>query len=85
MAIAGDPDIISGFIVPLNATTVDGAFFTFTGMRGLAGAQPPSAFICSLQVGFVDTTNKLFTQTLQAGDMFIVPKGLVHFQYNADA
>ncbi|KAJ6927665.1 hypothetical protein NC651_011638 [Populus alba x Populus x berolinensis] len=39
----------------------------------------------SLQVGFVDTTNKLFTQTLQAGDMFIVPKGLVHFQYNADA
>ncbi|KAJ6927670.1 germin-like protein 9-3 [Populus alba x Populus x berolinensis] len=68
MAIAGDPDIISSFIVPLNATTVDGAFFTFTSMRGLAGAQPPSAFI-----------------TLQAGDMFIVPKGLVHFQYNADA
>ncbi|CAN0916827.1 Germin-like protein 9-3 [Linum grandiflorum] len=28
----------------------------------------------SLQVGFVDTTNKLYTQTLQ---------GLVHFQYNA--
>jgi quercetin dioxygenase-like cupin family protein len=131
MAIAGDPDIISDFIVPLNATTVDGAFFTFTGMRALVGAQPPSAFKVSkvsaaefpaligqsvsyavlqfpagttnlphthprsaellflvdgsLQVGFVDTTNKLFTQTLQAGDMFIFPKGLVHFQYNADA
>ncbi|KAK1587241.1 hypothetical protein Q3G72_010927 [Acer saccharum] len=39
----------------------------------------------SLQVGFVDTTNKLFSQTLQAGDMFVFPKGLVHFQYNADA
>jgi quercetin dioxygenase-like cupin family protein len=39
----------------------------------------------SLQVGFVDTTNKLFTQTLQAGDIFVFPKGLVHFQYNADA
>ena len=39
----------------------------------------------SLQVGFVDTTNKLFTQTLQAGDMFVFPKGLVHFQYNVDA
>ncbi|XP_030549843.1 germin-like protein 9-3 [Rhodamnia argentea] len=39
----------------------------------------------SLEVGFVDTTNKLFTQTLQAGDMFIFPKGLVHFQYNANA
>ncbi|XP_004487727.1 germin-like protein 9-3 [Cicer arietinum] len=39
----------------------------------------------SLQVGFVDTTNKLFTQTLQAGDMFVFPKGLVHFQLNSDA
>ncbi|KAF5748442.1 germin-like protein 1 [Tripterygium wilfordii] len=38
----------------------------------------------SLQVGFVDTTNKLYTQTLLAGDMFVFPKGLVHFQYNID-
>ncbi|CAN0916824.1 Germin-like protein 9-3 [Linum grandiflorum] len=36
----------------------------------------------SLQVGFVDTANKLYTQTLQLGDMFVFPKGLVHFQYN---
>ncbi|KAJ9173305.1 hypothetical protein P3X46_016456 [Hevea brasiliensis] len=36
----------------------------------------------SLEVGFVDSTNKLFTQTLQAPDMFIFPKGLVHFQVN---
>ncbi|XP_048230350.1 putative germin-like protein 9-2 isoform X2 [Ricinus communis] len=36
----------------------------------------------SLQVGFVDTTNKLFTQTIEAPDMFIFPKGLVHFQVN---
>lgn len=39
----------------------------------------------SLQVGFVDTTSKLFTQSLQVGDMFIFPKGLVHFQHNADS
>ena len=39
----------------------------------------------SLQVGFVDKTNKLFTQTLQAGDLFVFPKGLVHHQYNNDA
>lgn len=37
-----------------------------------------------LEVGFVDTTNKLYTQTLNAGDMFIFPKGLVHYQYNVD-
>ncbi|XP_061374063.1 germin-like protein 9-3 [Gastrolobium bilobum] len=36
----------------------------------------------TLQVGFVDTTNKLFTQILETGDLFIFPKGLVHFQQN---
>ncbi|KAL7614699.1 hypothetical protein Lser_V15G08266 [Lactuca serriola] len=39
----------------------------------------------SLQVGFVDTSNKLFTQKLVTGDMFVFPKGLVHFQYNSNA
>ncbi|XP_071705801.1 germin-like protein 9-3 [Rutidosis leptorrhynchoides] len=39
----------------------------------------------SLQVGFVDTTNKLFTQKLETGDMFVFPKGLVHFQYNSNS
>ncbi|KAK3023635.1 hypothetical protein RJ639_044754 [Escallonia herrerae] len=38
----------------------------------------------SLEVGFIDTTNKLYTQTLQAGDMFIFPKRLIHYQYNAN-
>ncbi|KAK3008012.1 hypothetical protein RJ639_014479 [Escallonia herrerae] len=39
----------------------------------------------SLEVGFVDNTNKLYTQTLQAGDVFIFPKSLIHYQFNADA
>jgi quercetin dioxygenase-like cupin family protein len=38
----------------------------------------------SLKVGFVDTANKLYTQTLQPGDIFVFPKGLVHFQLNSD-
>ncbi|KAL8233246.1 hypothetical protein R6Q57_003024 [Mikania cordata] len=38
----------------------------------------------SLQVGFVDTSNKLYKQSLQVGDIFVFPKGLVHFQYNYD-
>ncbi|GLT48706.1 hypothetical protein SLA2020_223140 [Shorea laevis] len=38
----------------------------------------------TLQVGFLDTTNKLFNQTLQAVDIFTFPKGLVHFLYNAE-
>ncbi|EEF31162.1 putative germin-like protein 9-2 [Ricinus communis] len=35
-----------------------------------------------LEVGIIDSTNKLYTQTLQVPDMFIFPKGLVHYQIN---
>lgn len=35
-----------------------------------------------LEVGFVDTKNVLYTQYLRVGDMFLFPKGLVHFQHN---
>ncbi|TYI87928.1 hypothetical protein E1A91_D04G170800v1 [Gossypium mustelinum] len=130
IALAGDPDILSDFLVP-NQNNVDGSFFTYTGMRVLvnqstfpanftilkasmvefpalngqsvsyavlqypaSSLNPPHThpraaellFLVdgSLEVGFVDTTNKLFTQSLQAGDMFIFPKGLVHYQYNED-
>ncbi|MQL85243.1 hypothetical protein Taro_017760 [Colocasia esculenta] len=38
----------------------------------------------SLEVGFVDSANKLFVQTLQMGDMFVFPKGLPHYQLNRD-
>ncbi|KAG6682306.1 hypothetical protein I3843_13G118100 [Carya illinoinensis] len=123
--------ILSDFVLPQNATFIDGNFFTFTGMRSLYESDPPPTtfkvfkasmaefpalngqsvsyailgfangtinpphthprsaellFLLAgnLQVGFVDTTNKLFTQTLNAGDLFVFPKGLVHFQYNAE-
>ncbi|ERN11946.1 hypothetical protein AMTRI_Chr11g98000 [Amborella trichopoda] len=39
----------------------------------------------SLEVGVVDTTGKLYAQTLLTGDMFVFPKGLVHYQYNSNA
>ncbi|CAI0544199.1 unnamed protein product [Linum tenue] len=32
--------------------------------------------------GLVDSANRLYTQTLQSGDMFVFPKGLVHYQSN---
>ncbi|KAI4351336.1 hypothetical protein L6164_005711 [Bauhinia variegata] len=125
-ALAGDPDIISDFTVPQN-DTVDGSFFTYTGLRGILAQNPESfkatkvtlvelpaingqsisyavfqypagsvnpphthpraaelLFLLSgcLQVGFVDTKRTLYKQTLQAGDVFIFPKGLIHYQYN---
>ncbi|KAJ7519078.1 hypothetical protein O6H91_20G021900 [Diphasiastrum complanatum] len=38
----------------------------------------------TLLVGFVTSTpdNKLFAQTIKAGELFIFPRGLVHFQLN---
>ncbi|ONI01331.1 hypothetical protein PRUPE_6G133400 [Prunus persica] len=130
MAMAGDPDIISDFLLPANGT-VHANFFTYTGFRVLVGGGPPTTFKVlkatlaefpaldgqsvsyailefpsgttnpphthprsaellflvdgTLEVGFIDTKNNLFTQTLQSGDLFVFPKGLVHFQYNADA
>lgn len=39
----------------------------------------------SLEVGLIDTKNNLYTQKLQAGDMFVFPKGLIHYQYNTDS
>ncbi|KAJ4844427.1 hypothetical protein Tsubulata_038604 [Turnera subulata] len=39
----------------------------------------------SLEVGFVDTTNTLYTETLKPLDLFVFPKGLVHFQVNKES
>ncbi|PUZ69618.1 hypothetical protein GQ55_2G124900 [Panicum hallii var. hallii] len=36
----------------------------------------------ALSVGFVDTAGRLFTQDLAAGEMFVFPKGMVHWQFN---
>lgn len=33
-------------------------------------------------VGFVDTQNKLWSTTLQKGDITVFPRGLLHFQFN---
>lgn len=35
-------------------------------------------------VGFVDTSNKMYTQRLRPGESFVFPKGLIHFLYNVD-
>ncbi|CAM6089723.1 unnamed protein product [Calypogeia fissa] len=35
-----------------------------------------------VDVGFVDTDNNLFEITVQAGDIFVFPKGLLHWQRN---
>ena len=36
----------------------------------------------SLRVGFITTANSLFARTLRRGEVFVFPRGLVHFQKN---
>uniref|UniRef100_A0ACD5YBS0 Uncharacterized protein n=1 Tax=Avena sativa TaxID=4498 RepID=A0ACD5YBS0_AVESA len=137
-AVAGDPDILTDFIVPsmigMPPMNITGDFFTYTGFRAAMnmtmpmpppGTQnftvtkatmmefpalngqsvsyallkfpsesvnpphthPRAAELLlvlngALSVGFVDTTGKLYTQDLEEGDMFVFPKGLVHYQSN---
>ncbi|CAN4119201.1 unnamed protein product [Withania somnifera] len=100
IASAVDPDILTDFMLPPNMPSVGASYFTFSGLRGLIGAlngQSVSYAILlypagsinpvhsTLEIRFIDTTNKIFNQTLQTGDVFVFPKGLVHYQYNADA
>ncbi|CAL1403896.1 unnamed protein product [Linum trigynum] len=129
LSTAGDPDILSDFILPPNTPSPpDPSFFTFTAFRSLLQpsnlttyntlkasaaefpalngqsvslaalrfppgttspphARPRSAGLMlllagTLEVGFVDTSGRLFDRKLRAGDMFVFPKGLVHFQCN---
>ncbi|MCO5547826.1 hypothetical protein L7F22_001278 [Adiantum nelumboides] len=36
-------------------------------------------------VGFVDTSNKYYSATLYAGDLFVFPRGLLHFQLSLNS
>lgn len=38
-----------------------------------------------IHVGFVDTSNRLFTQILRTGESFVFPRGLIHYMYNIDS
>jgi quercetin dioxygenase-like cupin family protein len=38
----------------------------------------------SVLVGFADTSYRLYTQLLRAGETFVFPRGMVHFLYNMD-
>ncbi|KAF6141164.1 hypothetical protein GIB67_018254 [Kingdonia uniflora] len=90
MVTAGDPNIVTDFVVPSNVTQVDVNHFAYTGLRALVGVDIPPAFkVLKVSMaefsGFVDVDKKFYTQKLQAGDVFVFPKGLVHYQYNTDA
>ncbi|XP_062193628.1 germin-like protein 9-1 [Phragmites australis] len=130
-ARAGDPDILTDFVVPhaTDPSLINGTFFTYTRLitsisgdsakfivskataaefpallgqsvsyaalvYGPGTINPPhihpraSELLCVVQgpllVGLIDAARNgtVYTQTLESGDMFVFPKGMVHFQLN---
>ncbi|KAL6593102.1 hypothetical protein ACP70R_049188 [Stipagrostis hirtigluma subsp. patula] len=131
-AHAGDPDILTDFVVPaaVDPAQINGTFFTHTGLLAGVAAADPAKFAVTkataaefpallgqsvsfaslvygagtvnpphlhpraselllvvkgtLFVGLIDAARNgtVCTQTLAAGDMFVFPKGMVHFQFN---
>ncbi|KAF8753197.1 hypothetical protein HU200_011643 [Digitaria exilis] len=129
--VAGDPDILTDYIIPanFNPANITGDFFAYGGLRAALTGPAPVNFTVTkasmaefpalngqsvsfaslfyppgsvnpththpraselllvvdgeLSVGFIDTAGKIFTKDLATGDMFIFPKGTVHWQYNA--
>ncbi|KAK3034921.1 hypothetical protein RJ639_032321 [Escallonia herrerae] len=83
--------IVSMFEFPaLNGQSVSYAFLQFPPLSvNSPHSHPRGSEILLLLSGrldifLVDTDFKLFTTTLDRGDMFLFPKGLVHYQYNSD-
>ncbi|GLJ48667.1 hypothetical protein SUGI_1026650 [Cryptomeria japonica] len=83
--------VVAAEFLALNDSGVSMAVLQFPA-GGLTPPQthPPTSELMflvdgTLLVGIVDTMGKLFTQTLISGDLFVFPKGLLHYQLNMDA
>ncbi|KAL2643934.1 hypothetical protein R1flu_011521 [Riccia fluitans] len=130
-ARGSDPELTKDFSVPpgVDASKLDGSFFTYTGFRGGVSTAPGetgskkatvvefpaldglgiSFFLMSfapggvlpphlhprgskliymiqgtLTVGFMDSNHKLYNSTLEEGDVYVVPRALVHYMANLD-
>ncbi|KAK4489715.1 hypothetical protein RD792_000349 [Penstemon davidsonii] len=76
----------SGLLSPGNTTNPYGASVIPVTVATLPGLNTLGISLArSLQVGFVTSNPNYnhFNKTLQVGDVFVVPVGLVHYQFNA--
>ncbi|BBN19409.1 protein MpCupin101 [Marchantia polymorpha subsp. ruderalis] len=126
--VVADMDLTDDFFIPpdQNTTSLNGKYFTYTGLRGFKGqantfasrkatvkefpaltslgvsvmllefqpqaVNPPHTHPRAselmymldgiLDVAFVDSTGKLYSETVRQGDLFVFPRGMVHHQFN---
>ncbi|KAL0339558.1 UNVERIFIED_CONTAM: putative germin-like protein 2-1 [Sesamum radiatum] len=74
----------SGLHLPGNTSNPNGSKVTPVSVAQLPGLNTLGISMGTLQVGFVTSNpdNSLITKTLQKGDVFVFPVGLIHFQHN---
>ncbi|XP_059068407.1 germin-like protein 9-3 [Cryptomeria japonica] len=75
---ASDPDILTDFLVSTGSKSDEGSG------RRVSDAKRVGRVNGDATIPVVDNTGKLFTQTLISGDLFVFPKGLLHYQLNTD-
>ncbi|KAG6541374.1 hypothetical protein Mapa_017243 [Marchantia paleacea] len=126
--VLAEMDLTDDFFIPpgQNRTSLDGKYFTYTGLRGFKGqantfaskkatvkefpalnslgvsvlllefqpqaVNPPHTHPRAselmymlegiLDVAFVDSTGKLYSERVRQGDLFVFPRGMVHHQFN---
>ncbi|KAK1567491.1 hypothetical protein Q3G72_012777 [Acer saccharum] len=59
---------VDGIVIPHSHPRASEIMFVFKGV---------------VLAGFIDTNSKLFQKVLKAGDVFVFPKGLLHFSFNS--
>jgi quercetin dioxygenase-like cupin family protein len=92
----GKPPVVGFTVTPANVEKLPGLNTLGVSMSRVDyapwGVNPPHThpraaemlFVLEgcLDVGFVTTAGKLFARTVSKGDLFVFPRGLVHFQRN---
>ncbi|PPD73284.1 hypothetical protein GOBAR_DD29791 [Gossypium barbadense] len=71
--IGADDFFFAGFAQPSIPNNTVGSLVTAANVEKIPG---------ELEVGFLTTSNKLISKVIKKGEIFVFPKGLVHFQKN---
>ncbi|CAA6657997.1 unnamed protein product [Spirodela intermedia] len=94
--VTGDDFFFSGLDIPGNTSNTLGSSIIIVDVKRIdfapGGVNPPHihprateillVLEGTLLVGFITSNNKLIVKVLVKGDVFVFPKGLIHFQIN---
>ncbi|CAH9078654.1 unnamed protein product [Cuscuta europaea] len=87
LACASDPDKLQDFCVAVKDSEASGRddfgpYGVSTPHFHPLATEVVTVLEGTVYVGFIDSRNKLCAKMLLPGDIFVLPKGLIHFLYN---